>query len=81
MAKPYLLVLDGRERILTANLRACTDPRYAEPLHKLTTCAPSKVLIGTRLIPADPQDLSGNLMVNVQELHLKGLHSDDAQLK
>ena len=98
--RPYLLVLDGIERILvayhrldapqltddqveekgrTAHLRSCTDRRDGEFLQKLVTCAPSKVLINTRLIPRDLQDRNTpNLMPGVRYLHLGGLEPDDA---
>jgi tetratricopeptide (TPR) repeat protein len=65
--RPFLLVLDGFERILTAyhrwdkaqdrddkivaDLRECTDPRDGELLRQLLHGSPSKVILCTRLFP------------------------------
>ncbi|MBI5958048.1 MAG: DUF4062 domain-containing protein [Chloroflexi bacterium] len=95
-AKPYLLVLDGIERVLVAyhrldaphitdeqvkeNLRGCTDPRHSQFLQKLIACAPTKILISTRLIPADLENKAGQLLPGVQKHHLNGLANSDALL-
>lgn len=67
-SRPYLLVLDGFERVLTAyhrwdkaqqrddridsQLRSCVDPRDAEFLKLLLSCHPSKIIVSTRLFPS-----------------------------
>jgi tetratricopeptide (TPR) repeat protein len=60
------------------NRRCCTDPRHGELLKKLNECVPSKILISTRLIPADLQDRSGKLLPHVCKHHLNGLSRKDA---
>jgi tetratricopeptide (TPR) repeat protein len=70
--RPFLLVLDGFERVLTAYhrldkaqvrddlvagaLRECVNPRDGELLMQLLRCSPSKVLISTRLFPSGLED-------------------------
>ena len=70
--KPYLLVLDGFERVLTAynqydaghipddlindKLRDCINPKDGDLLQQLLDCSPSKILISTRLFPSILQD-------------------------
>ncbi len=65
--RPFLLVLDGFERVLTAyqrwdkaqqrddkieaNLRECADPRDGELLQQLLHGSPSKVILSTRRRP------------------------------
>ena len=65
--RPFLLVLDGFERVLTAyqrwdkaqqrddqieaDLRECADPRDGELLQQLLYGSPSKILLSTRLFP------------------------------
>ncbi len=65
--RPFLLVLDGFERVLTAyhrwdkaqqrddqidaELRECTEPRDGELLQQLLHGSPSKVILSTRLFP------------------------------
>jgi len=72
--KPYLLVLDGFERVLTAyhlldkaqvrddrvpaDKRECTNPRDGDVLRQLVHCGPSKVLVSTRLMPKVLEDRS-----------------------
>ena len=57
---------------------ACTDPRDGDFLRQLAAAGPSKILIGTRLMPRDLQDHSGDPILGVQHKHLNGLHPDDA---
>jgi tetratricopeptide (TPR) repeat protein len=88
--RPYLLVLDGLERILSAyhrmdaphlsdgRLRRCTDPRHAAFLQQLVSCAPTHVLISTRLVPQDLEDQGGNLIPGIEVHHLEGLNPQDA---
>jgi tetratricopeptide (TPR) repeat protein len=70
--RPFLLVLDGFERVLTAyhrldkaqipddrideKLRECVNPPDGELLVQLLNCGPSKVLISTRLFPVGLED-------------------------
>jgi hypothetical protein len=70
--RPYLLVLDGFERVLTAyhrldkaqipderadeRLRECVNPPDGELLTQLLGCGRSKVLISTRLFPSGLED-------------------------
>ena len=61
-----------------ADLRACTDNRHADFLRKLTVCAPTKILISTRLTPSDLEDKSGKLLPGVRQHRLNGLHPHDA---
>jgi tetratricopeptide (TPR) repeat protein len=72
---PYLLVLDGFERVLTAynqydaghipddlvddQLRDCINPKDGDLLQQLLACSPSKILISTRLFPTILQDRGG----------------------
>lgn len=71
-SRPYLLVLDGFERVLTAyhrldkaqipddrvdeGLRDCVNPRDGDLLTQLLRCDPSKILISTRLFPSGLED-------------------------
>jgi tetratricopeptide (TPR) repeat protein len=70
--RPFLLVLDGFERVLTAyhrldkaqipddqvnsGLRDCINPPDGELLTQLLACTPSKILISTRLFPSHLED-------------------------
>jgi hypothetical protein len=70
--RPFLLVLDGFERVLTAyhrldkaqipddqidtDLRDCINPPDGELLTQLLGCGPSKILISTRLFPIGLED-------------------------
>jgi hypothetical protein len=70
--QPFLLVLDGFERMLTAyhrwdkaqqrddlveaNLRECVEPRDGELLQQLLHGSPSKVILSTRLFPSILED-------------------------
>jgi hypothetical protein len=92
--RPFLLILDGLERLLLAyrrqdaarlsdaqvehEPRSCIDPRDGALLRALSQSGPSKVLITTRLIPQDLQDRSGQLLHGVRHLPLSGLSGEDA---
>jgi tetratricopeptide (TPR) repeat protein len=70
--RPYLLVLDGFERVLTAyhhldkaqmpddqvpvDKRECVNPKDGEVLRQLVHCGPSKVLVSSRLMPRALED-------------------------
>ncbi len=117
-AQPFLLVLDGLERILlaysrmdaahlsdddldekTANdiaqyyglpdevketylekhrLRQCSDPRAGRFLRRLAQVNASRILISTRLYPAELQTTTAQPLPSCQPLFLKGLSDDDA---
>jgi tetratricopeptide (TPR) repeat protein len=116
--KPFLLVLDGLERILlpysraeaarptdddleekTANkiarsliltdevkeayvekhhLRRCADPRAGRFLRLLTQVHKSRVLISTRLYPAELQTNTSKHLYGCYPIFIKGLTDDDA---
>ncbi len=116
--EPFLLVLDGLERILvayarmdaarladddldqrTANvvagalglpqsaaqsftgqprLRKTADPRIGSFLRKLATTRSSRVLVSTRLYPADLQTETGGMRLGCEGVFLRGLADDDA---
>jgi len=116
--EPYLLVLDGLERILiayarmdaarlsdddidqrTANfvakayglpesagqsfvgqhlLRKTTDPRAGSFLRKLANVRSARILVSTRLYPADLQSVTGEPITGCSAIFLPGLNDDDA---
>jgi tetratricopeptide (TPR) repeat protein len=116
--EPFLLVLDGLERILiayarmdaahlsdddydkqTANfvanaiglpasaaqsftgehrLRKTADPRAGAFLRKLSNLRASRILVSTRLYPADLQMVTGESLGSCAAIFLKGLADDDA---
>ena len=83
--KPYLLVLDGFERVLTAyhrwdkaqqrddkidaDLRECVDPKDGELLQQLLHGEPSKVILSTRLFPHVLEDRSSGRPIPGVMLH------------
>jgi tetratricopeptide (TPR) repeat protein len=92
--RPFLLVLDGFERVLTAyhrpdkaqlrddripvDARECTNPRDGDVLKWLVQCAPSKVLVSTRLMPKALEDRHTRRPIpGVRHLGLEGLAPDD----
>ncbi len=93
--RPFLLVLDGFERVLTAYhrldkaqipdhlvdiaLRDCINPADGELLTQLLDCAPSKILITTRLMPSGLQDRASHKPITGVVHHaLDGLSPADA---
>jgi tetratricopeptide (TPR) repeat protein len=94
--KPFLIVLDGLERILIAyagmdaarlkdsdvddqkNRRKTIDPRAGQFLKKLTSIKNSRILISTRLFPAELETDGGDAIPNVFRVDLEGLTDDDA---
>jgi tetratricopeptide (TPR) repeat protein len=116
--EPFLLVLDGLERILlayarmdaarladddidqrTANyvarayglpesaaqsfvgqhlLRKTADPRAGSFLRKLANVRAARILVSTRLYPADLQTVTGEPMHGCSVIFLRGLDDDDA---
>ena len=93
--RPYLLVLDGFERLLTAyhqldpsrllddqielDHRACIAPLTEELLLQLTTCLPSKVLLTTRLLPLCLENRAHQPVQGVCHLKLSGLDPGDGE--
>jgi tetratricopeptide (TPR) repeat protein len=96
--EPYLVVLDGLERILIAYARLdashlsdeevgradarprkTADPHAGAFLRKLSACRAARVLISTRLYPADLEDrFTGDPLPGCQRQDLRGLTDDDA---
>lgn len=95
--EPYLLILDGLERLLVAYnrldpnhvpdetvkddevLRDCINPQDFMFLRQLIHCQPSKVLIGTRLLPTALEDSIGELLQGVSMIRLAGLKPEDGR--
>ena len=87
-AKPYLIVLDGFERLLAAyhhldkaqirddrvreDLRQSTNPQDGDLMRALVDCAPSKILVTSRLMPKALEDCSRHYV-------LPGLTPRDAE--
>jgi tetratricopeptide (TPR) repeat protein len=116
--EPYLIVLDGLERILIAyarmetgvlsnddldektasrlsgalgspesaaqslvgqhRLRKTTDPRVGGFLRKLASMQASRILVSTRLFPAELETLTGEPIAGSRAYFLDGLCDDDA---
>jgi Fe-S-cluster formation regulator IscX/YfhJ len=102
--EPYLVVLDGLERVLNAyarmdaaqladddldrrtgnalsgrhQLRKTTDPRAGAFLRRLAQVRASRVLVSTRLYPADLQTPTGQPLPGCRAHFLTGLADDDA---
>jgi tetratricopeptide (TPR) repeat protein len=93
--RPYLLVLDGFERLLTAyhrldpsklrddevesDLRACTDSRTEDLLRQLIAASPSKVLVTTRLMPSALENRAHQPLPGVRHQKLAGLDPADGE--
>lgn len=87
-AKPYLIVLDGFERLLAAyhhldkaqirddrvreDLRQSTNPQDGDLMRALVDCAPSRILVTSRLMPKALEDCSRHYV-------LPGLTPRDAE--
>ncbi|MBI3823042.1 MAG: DUF4062 domain-containing protein, partial [Planctomycetes bacterium] len=87
--RPFLLLLDGFERVLTAyhrwdkaqqrddkieaDLRECVDPNDGTFLQQLLHCTPSKVIISTRLFPSILENRTGQPIPGVAHHKLNGL--------
>lgn len=94
--EPFLIVLDGLERILIAyarmdaarledsqvgnqkNLRKTADPRAGRFLKKLAQVKNSRILVSTRLHPADLETDGGDPMPGTFRRNIEGLTDDDA---
>lgn len=58
--------------------RACIKPSDGDLLRQLVACAPSKILITSRLLPTALLNKSGQLLVGASHYFLGGLHPNDA---
>jgi hypothetical protein len=92
-SRPYLLVLDGFERLLGAyhrfdpsklpdeavdlGQRSMIDPEAEIFLRGLTTAAPSRILISTRLRPSALDGRFGARLAGTRQVLLPGLTDDD----
>src|SRR5262249_30293976 len=92
---PFLLVLDGFERLLTAyhrldpsklrddevppDHRACTSPRTEDLLRQLTACSPATILVTTRLMPAVRENKGHQPVSGAGRLALHGLAPADGE--
>ncbi len=59
-------------------LRKAADPRAGAFLRKLTAVRAARILVSTRLYPADLQSVTGNPLNNCFALFLPGMAEDDA---
>jgi len=94
--EPFLIVLDGLERILIAyarmdaarlddsqvgsqwNLRKTADPRVGRFLKKLAQVKSSRILVSSRLCPAELETEGGDSMPGTFRHDLTGLTDEDA---
>jgi tetratricopeptide (TPR) repeat protein len=60
-------------------MRRCVDPDHAAFLQKLAACRPSRVVICTRLLPADLQKHDETFQEGIAHLRLSGLRPADAR--
>ena len=70
--------LDTSELVRERQLRGCADPRDDEFLARLISCAPSKFLVSTRLIPQSFTSRQGDLVKGARSIDLGGLNTEDA---
>ena len=87
-SRPYLLILDGFERLLAAyhrfdpsklrdeevepDKRSLIEPQADDIVRRLVAAGPSKILISTRLMPIALQGRFGQQMPGVRHLRLPG---------
>jgi tetratricopeptide (TPR) repeat protein len=94
--QPFLLVLDGLERILIAyarmdaarlddsevgrekNLRKTADPRVGRFLQKLAQVKQSRILVSSRLYPAELEAVGGDPIPGSFRIKIEGLTDADA---
>jgi tetratricopeptide (TPR) repeat protein len=92
-SRPYLIVLDGFERLLTAyhrfdpskvqdhavevNERSLIEANADDIVRRLAAVGPSKVLVSTRLMPVALEGQFGRSMPGVRHIRLPGLTDDD----
>lgn len=94
-ARPYLVVLDGFERLLAAyhrfdpsrlrdeevelGQRWMIEPQADEIVRRLAAAGPSKLLISTRLMPTALQSRFRQPVPGVRHVRLPGLSDDDTR--
>jgi len=61
-----------------ADHRACIKPADADLLRQLVGVTASKILVTSRLMPADLANHAGGSLPGVQHRQLRGMHPDDA---
>lgn len=94
--EPFLIVLDGLERVLVAydrldamrlkdqdintykSLRKSTDPRVGRFLKRLTQLKKSRVLVSSRLYPAELETKGGDPLPGSFKYSISGLADEDA---
>jgi tetratricopeptide (TPR) repeat protein len=94
--EPYLIVLDGLERLLIAygrgdaarlndsevgtekNVRKTADPRVGQFLRKLAGTKSARILLSTRLFPAELENAGGDPLPGTFNRELEGLTESDA---
>jgi len=93
--RPYLIVLDGFERLLAAyhrfdpsklrddevepDKRSLIEPQAEEIVRRLATAGPSKILVSTRLMPTALQGRFGQRLSGVRHVRLPGLTDADTR--
>lgn len=93
--RPYLVVLDGFERLLAAyhcfdpskvqddevetGQRSLIEPNAEDLVRRLTAAGPSKLLISTRLMPTALESRFGARLPGVRHLRLPGLTDSDTR--
>lgn len=93
---PYLVVLDGFERLLAAyqrfdpsklrdeevdtGQRLLIEPQTDDIVRRFAAAGPSKIMISTRLMPTALQSRSGQQIPGVQHLRLPGLTDADTSI-
>jgi tetratricopeptide (TPR) repeat protein len=93
--RPYLIVLDGFERLLAAyhrfdpsklrddevepDKRSLIEPQAEEIVRRLAAAGPSKILVSTRLMPTALQGRFGQRLAGVRQLRLPGLTDPDTR--
>ena len=68
----------GGARVPRHRLRMCSDPRHGRFLRRLTQVKQSRILISTRLYPADLETNAGQKWPGADGIELIGLSDDDA---
>lgn len=92
-ARPFVLILDGFERLLRAyhrldagslrddevdeSARSLINHQEADIVRQLARCAPSKVLVSTRLVPKALENVTRDLIPGVRAYQLDGLSNRD----
>jgi len=94
--RPYVVVLDGFERLLAAyhrfdpsklrdeevdeGQRSLIEPQADDVVRRLAGAGPSKILVSSRLMPAALQGRTGQQMPGVRHVRLPGLGDADMRV-